>query len=76
MDSRTEAISDARKLCRILASAPAPDARAREIYTGLSRTDGWTSAQARRIREFGVWLNGRPTQAALKARCEDLLRSL
>lgn len=76
MNSRTEALADARKLCRTIASAPAPDARAREIFSALYRAEGWTPSQARKITEFGGWLNGRPAPEGLKARCEELLKGL
>lgn len=71
-----EAQSLARKLCRALASAPLPQARAKEIFQTLVRARGWSPAQEREIIAFGEWLDGRPAPGAMKDRCERMLNAL
>lgn len=72
----SEALASAKQLCRTLASAPSPQARAQAIFADLVRAEGWTSAQEARIREFGMWLAERPPPAKLKERCQQLLAAL
>lgn len=73
---RSEALVQARKVCRTIASAPLPQARAREFFQILVRAEGWTAAQQRNIVELGGWLETRPAPGALRQRCEQLLAAL
>lgn len=75
VDSR-EALASAKQMCRTLASAPSPQARAQAIFVDLARTEGWTPKQEAKIREFGTWLAARPPPAKLKERCQELLAAL
>jgi len=74
--SRTEALASARKLCRTLMSAPAPQIRAQTIFAELARAKGWTPAHQALIAAFGEWLASRPPPSALKTRCEALLAAI
>jgi hypothetical protein len=74
--NRSEALTGARKLCRTMASAPLPQARARELFQVLIRARGWSSAEEAAIAELGAWLDTRPAPSALKDRCEKLLGRL
>ncbi|NQE61396.1 hypothetical protein [Caulobacter sp. RHG1] len=71
-----EAVSQARKLCRTLASAPLPQARAKDLFQILARARGWSPAQQDQILAFGQWLDTRPAPGAIKAQCDRLLEAL
>lgn len=72
----SEALASAKQLCRTLASAPSPQARAQAIFADLARAEGWAPTQEAKIREFGRWLAERPPPAKLKERCQQLLAAL
>ena len=57
-------------------SAPEPRRQARSICSDLARAHGWTAAEAKDIEALRVWLEELPPVAALKPRCEQVIRKL
>lgn len=76
MTLKTEALSNARKLCRSLSSAPDPRQRIREIISTLLHGEGWSAADEKAILAFTQWVETRPSASLLKPQCEALLTSL
>lgn len=71
-----EALSEAKRLCRTLSSAPEPYRQAQTLSATLLRTAGWTPQEEALIQGFAHWLAARPSPAALKGRAQELLRAL
>lgn len=74
--SRQVALAAVKPMCRTLASAPDPRARARAIFAELTRADDWSAEEERLIAEFGRWLSDHPPLTGLRPRCQDLLSNL
>ena len=74
--SCSEALATAKKLCRTLASAPLPQARAQSIFSELTRANGWAPGHRQKIAAFGLWLASRPPPSALKSKCDELLEAI
>lgn len=77
MDTTTaEALTTARRLIRTLDSAPDALKQAQSAVAALQRATGWTAQQAQEILEMSEWLATRPAPAALKLRCQQVLKRL
>lgn len=74
--SRQEAITTAKWLKRTLASAPTPHRQARAVHAVLAAASGWSASERRQIDDFALWLNERPSDAALRAKCDEVLGAL
>lgn len=74
--SRQEAIMTAKRLRRTLRSAPVPHRQARALHTALAAADGWSAAERQEIDNFAEWLDERPSDAALRAKCDEILNCL
>ena len=74
--TKTEALMTARRLVRMLESAPNPLQQARTAVTTLVRAQGWRPADEKAILEVAAWLSLRPPMEAIKPRCQALLRRL
>lgn len=75
-DSAFEALASARKLCRMLGSAPDPQRQAQSIAAVLLRAQGWSPAAEARIVAFSEWLAARPPPTALKPQLQALIKAL
>jgi hypothetical protein len=75
-DSALEALASARKLCRLLGSAPDPQRQGQSIAAVLLRAEGWSPAAEARITAFSEWVAGRPPPTALKPRLQALIKAL
>jgi hypothetical protein len=73
---RDEALSEARKLVRTLGSAPNPQQQAQTALTLLMRSGPWPPAAQRQILDLAAWLATRPQPAAIKPRCQAVLKAL
>ncbi len=74
--SRFGALAEARIVVRRLGSAPDPQKQASALVAGLLRSGPWTPSQERAILAVAEWLRTRPSPAALKPRCQQLLKDL
>lgn len=75
-DTAPEALASARKVCRMLGSAPDPQRQAQSIAALLLRAEGWSPAGEAGIVAFSQWLATRPPPSTLKPRLQALIRSL
>lgn len=73
MISRGEAVTNARRMLRGFAGAPDVRRHAQKLFSELTHADGWSTAEQAAIAAHGLWLQGRPSLAELKPRCEKLL---
>ena len=71
--TRSEHVGAARKLLRMMSSAPDPRARALEIFRELDRVEDLSTAEHAALCEMRTWLGERPAAGQLKARCEALV---
>lgn len=71
--SRQEAITTARRLKRMLASAPMPHRQARAFHAALAAAKGWSARELQEIDELAQWLDKRPSDAALRGKCDQVL---
>lgn len=74
--SKTEALREARKLVRTLDSAPEPLQQAQSAVATLMRSGAWPPAAERQILDLAAWLAARPPRAAIKSRCQAVLKAL
>ncbi|HEY0647231.1 hypothetical protein [Phenylobacterium sp.] len=73
---RADALSSARKLVRMLDGPPDPLRQAQAAVALLIKEPGWAPAEERQILDLPAWLAQRPPPAAVKPRCQAVLRAL
>lgn len=74
--TQIEALAEAKRLVRRLGSAPDPMKEARAMVGLLLRAGPWSAAAERQILGLADWLATRPSPAALRPRCQQVLKTL
>jgi hypothetical protein len=74
--SRQQALAEARKLVRTLASAPDPKRRAQAVLSELRHSGGWSPEARSAIEAADAWLRERPAVEAIGPRLRALLARL